>query len=113
MLLQHHMVDYSIFKAAVPEEQALIRIYREIRIVFGFFWMDNGEHLVLVARLDKCCDALRGKLECGYLIPLPVEVFSRHVLFWAEVLADPGEEAAVVDCFEEGVDFEGAFEDVS
>lgn len=74
--------------------------------------MNQGEHLIMVARLNEGPDAFRDNLEVDDLVALPVHVRACLVVFRAEVLPEEGQETFIAEDSEEWVRGERLLVDV-
>ena len=73
------MIHYGVLEAAMLQDLVLL-LHLELLVLFLVlfvaFWVHDGEHLVVVARLHERRVALSRHFERGDLIALPVDVLA-------------------------------------
>ena len=83
------MIDYGVFVAAPGQNLIfdLLSMRLVDRLEWLIFWVNDREHLILVARLHKCSYAFLHNFNVLDRVTLPVQILTHLEELRAELLA--------------------------
>ena len=104
------MINNQVLKSKESQHFFAIptQVFLQFLVLFFGFLSNYGEHLVVVAGVDKSCDALCYDHEICDFVSLAIDEFARFVYQLSQPLADKRQEPLVSHVSEERVTLECA-----